>query len=166
MNLSIQFPPWFEMKCLGMDPRVPRQLKHGFPTPEHHWTDRRTSSDSPLVSQVPGSGRQPTQGWGSKMELRDSSFTLLAFLLSRLSSQIMKTNPPLLFIPPFSFVCVGEGRLLQRRICYETKPLAYLHLLGPFSRPHEYYCICDLFFFLKACLTSRASGSPLRIRLC
>ena len=112
MNLSIQFPPWFEMKCLGMDPRVPRQLKHGFPTPEHHWTDRRTSSDSPLVSQVTGSGRQPTQGWGSEMELRDSSFTLLAFLLSRLSSQIMKTNPPLLFIPPFSFVCVGEGEII------------------------------------------------------
>lgn len=81
MSLSIHFPPWFEMKRLGMDPWVPRKL-HGFPTLEHHWMDRMTSSDSPLISQVPGSGRQPTQGWRSKTELQDSSFALLAFLLS------------------------------------------------------------------------------------
>lgn len=120
MNLSIQFPPWFEMKCLGMDPWVPRQLQHGFPTLEHHWLDRTTSSDSPLISQVPGSGRQPTQGWRSKTELQDSSFTLLAFLLSSDSLPREQNRTPFLRVYSSLFLCVC-GRGVYYRGGFATK---------------------------------------------
>lgn len=139
MNLSIQLSlsrPWFDMKRLGIGPLG----SQAFGAQLHHIgasLDSRTSSDLPLVSQVPGNTapRVGSKTWSFWIILSDS-FLLSCFLPTLFT--IMKPNffPPCLFFSLPLSLCACLGGLSQRWIHHETKPFTYPPWHRPLPRPH------------------------------